>query len=235
MAMLAAGRCRCRTRAPPPRWSRARRCAGRTRCDASTSAASTASASVDPHADGQDEPRRLRKGDEQVVDPGGRHVDRLLVREPLRDAARDAEHAERDDERHDAERRDHHAVDDADHAAGRRRRRAARAPAAIRLLMPSAVMTPVSAIVAPTDRSMPPLTMIIVMPIAPSADDDRLREDDAQVERRQVAAGRVGQEAKTRTIAISPSAGPMRTIQRRTRAGATSDRSTPSSVGAPAG
>ena len=35
--------------------------------------------------------------------------------------------------------------------------------------MPSAVMTPVSAIVAPTDKSIPPLTMIIVIPIAPIA------------------------------------------------------------------
>jgi hypothetical protein len=31
------------------------------------------------------------------------------------------------------------------------------------------VITPVSAIVAPTDKSIPPLTMIIVMPIAPIA------------------------------------------------------------------
>ena len=32
-----------------------------------------------------------------------------------------------------------------------------------------AVTTPVSAITDPTDRSIPPLTMIIVMPIAPRA------------------------------------------------------------------
>ena len=47
-----------------------------------------------------------------------------------------------------------------------RQQRRARAPSR---LMPSAVTTPVSAIVEPTDRSMPPLTMIIVMPIAPIA------------------------------------------------------------------
>ena len=33
----------------------------------------------------------------------------------------------------------------------------------------SAPTTPVSAMVEPTDRSMPPLTMIIVMPSAPTA------------------------------------------------------------------
>src|SRR5262249_29214438 len=34
---------------------------------------------------------------------------------------------------------------------------------------PTAVITPVSAIAAPTERSMPPPTTIIVMPIAPTA------------------------------------------------------------------
>src|SRR5512134_1662951 len=40
---------------------------------------------------------------------------------------------------------------------------------AVPLLTASAVTTPVSAMADPTDRSMPPLTMIIVIPIAPSA------------------------------------------------------------------
>ena len=35
--------------------------------------------------------------------------------------------------------------------------------------IPSAATTPLNAMVAPTDRSMPPLTMIIVIPIAPRA------------------------------------------------------------------
>ena len=41
--------------------------------------------------------------------------------------------------------------------------------------------TLVRAITEPTDRSMPPLTMIIVIPSAPIADDDRLGEDDLEI------------------------------------------------------
>ena len=96
-------------------------------------------------------------------------------------------------------------------------------------------MTPVSAIVAPTDKSMPPLTMIIVIPIAPIAVITVWERTMRRLNAERYRPGSWVSRLKTRTIAISPSAGPMRTIQRRTRAGATSDRSTPSSVGAPAG
>ena len=38
-----------------------------------------------------------------------------------------------------------------------------------------------SATTEPTDRSIPPETITKVMPIAPSADDDRLRRDGLEV------------------------------------------------------
>ncbi len=47
----------------------------------------------------------------------GRVVDRLIPRQPLRRAAHDPHHPQRDDERHHAESRDYRAVDQTDHAA----------------------------------------------------------------------------------------------------------------------
>jgi hypothetical protein len=61
----------------------------------------------DPNAGRDEQPRRIGKHHEQFVQPRLAHVHRLLVREPLRDAARHAEHTERCDERHHFQTRDH--------------------------------------------------------------------------------------------------------------------------------
>ena len=103
---------------------------------------------------------------QQIVQPGDRRLDPPLVGEALRRAAHEHHRAERDDERHDPEPGDEQAVDGAaerrrGHAAERGDQRDRPGAQQQRDRRPC-----VSATIEPTDRSIPPATMTIVMPSA---------------------------------------------------------------------
>ena len=83
-----------------------------------TKAMTTREGERHPHPGGEDHPRRGREGHREVVDPGGGDVDGRLAGQPLGRPARDTEHAEGGDERHDAQARDGERVHEADETAG---------------------------------------------------------------------------------------------------------------------
>ena len=95
--------------------------------------------------------------------------DRPSFGEEQRGAARDAHHAERDDERRQAAPADERAVEQAaaDADGERRRQRDDQAVGRPAAAMPST--TPDSATIDPTDRSMPPERITNVMPTATMA------------------------------------------------------------------
>ena len=107
------------------------------------------------------------RGDpQQIVQPGDRRLDAPLVRQPLRRAAHHQHRPERDDERHDAQLGDEHAVDEAAQRAGGDRAERGDERARRPLRSSSAMTTVLSAMIEPTDRSMPPATITTVMPSA---------------------------------------------------------------------
>ena len=71
-----------------------------------------------------------------------------------------------------------------------------------------AVTTPVSAITDPTDRSMPPLTMIIVMPMAPSATITVCATTMRKLRTERYWSGVSVSSAKIATTATNPMKGP---------------------------
>ena len=71
-----------------------------------------------------------------------------------------------------------------------------------------AVTTPVSAITDPTDRSMPPLTMIIVMPMAPSATMTVCATTMRKLRTERYWSGESVRRAKMTMTATSPRNGP---------------------------
>src|SRR5688572_28837897 len=92
------------------------------------------------------------------------------------------------------------------------------AATAVKGLYPSrnvtAVTTPVSAIAEPNNRSMPPLTMMIVMPIAPSATITVWASTMRRLRTDRYCAGASLISAKTAMTRISPNTGARRISQR---------------------
>ena len=77
-------------------------------------------------------------------------------------------------------------------------------------LMPSAVTTPVSAIVEPTERSIPPLMMMSVMPIAPMATITVCASTMRKLNGERYRAGDSINSEKTRITSARPRTGPTR-------------------------
>ena len=181
----------------------------------------------------QDDDRRRHAERPSLPEPDdlrGQAVDRNAVAQHQREAARDAEHAERDDEWRDRALGDEEAVD-----ARRSNAPVARQPripihqGRSRLEVSIAPTTPESARIEPTERSMPADEMTNVMPIAstPNTDVDSrmLRtleterkafdrtaisdaehgEDDQQFEPRRAAAAGEALRATTAGAAVAES------------------------------
>ena len=149
----------------------------------------------DPHAERKHEPDRLGKRDEQAIHPRGWHIDCLLMCGPLRQAAGDAEHAERDDERHDAKCRDEQAVREANGSAGKHARRDCerRRPA----VGQSERREHTGERDGRADREVDSAADDDHRHAdGAERDDDRLRKDDAEVERRQIPRRRRCEDRK---------------------------------------
>ena len=109
-----------RTGGRSARWSRWRRCAGRSACSAASPETSTASTSIS-HTPGVSSQSVLGvdRLEQAVEEPAAHGVDHRVVGQPLRRAAEQRHHAERDDERGELQAGDERAVDDADAACRR--------------------------------------------------------------------------------------------------------------------
>src|SRR5260370_32093363 len=121
-----------------------------------------------PNSRGHHQPGRAGKCNSQIVEPGGGSVDSLAAGEPFCQTASDSQHSQGRDKRNHAKGGNCRPftkptippTSTTAASAGKGGHPARRARAQV---------TPVSAITEPGDRSMPPLTMMMVMPMAPMA------------------------------------------------------------------